>query len=92
MPYDFTDEHVYNLIKRTHLPEETGGLRAKNAMGYDTFEIEPLKLVCEKDGEDWPCTAVSELRAFDDKRMRSTVFAPRASESDPDLSSRGTRG
>ena len=91
MPYDFTDEHVYSLVKGTHLPEETGGLRIENASGYSA-QIEPLRLVCRKDGEDWPCAAVTQLRAFDDKRMRSTVFAPRASESDPDLSSRGTRG
>ena len=70
MPYDFTDEHVYSLVKGTHLPEETGGLRIENASGYSA-QIEPLRLVCRKDGEDWPCTAVQELRAFDEKKKQA---------------------
>lgn len=70
MSYDFTDEGVYVLIKGTHRPVEIGGMRVQNAAGQGAV-IEPLKLVCEKDGEPWPCTAIKDLRAFDEKKRQA---------------------
>jgi hypothetical protein len=72
VPYDFTDEGVYALIKGTHRPTEIGGMRVQTLSGYSPETmIDPLRLVCEKDGEDWPCTAVAELRAFDEKKKQA---------------------
>ena len=70
MPYDFTDEGVYSLVKGTHHPIEIGGMKVQNANGQSAV-IEPLKLVCEKDGEAWPCAAIMELRAFDEKKKQA---------------------
>ena len=87
VPYDFNDQLVYNLISTTHLPEETGGFRIESAAG-GVVATEPLRLVCRKDGEDWPCAAVKQLRAFDEQR-RGRVFAARAPQPEAQRGSRG---
>lgn len=56
MEYDFTDDKVRLLIERTHEPEQ---LVIKNADGPAL-----LRLVCEVDGEMWPCASVLALRTY----------------------------
>jgi hypothetical protein len=90
MPYDFSDQPVYDLILRTHQPTELGGFTV-TTFGGQTSLTEPLSLVCEKDGEPWPCAAITELREFDQMRLKASSYSPNwiAAHQDP---RRGTRG
>lgn len=76
MPYDFTDNDVYSLVKRTHVPieEAASDVVVKAADGQTVVPV-TLFLVCDMDKQPWPCDAIKQLREFESQRARNNEAA-----------------
>lgn len=79
MPYDFTDDAVYGLVKRTHMPMEEATIQVTNADGQVAVPSR-LELLCEMDRQPWPCDAVVQLRAFELQKAREYELQRQASK------------
>lgn len=73
--YDLTDSLVLEVVRSGHRPEEFSA-PVPDPATFDPTRPIALMLLCTKDREPWPCSAITQLRTFETARGRPNVTVP----------------